>query len=149
MSAHDRATAPSGGRTVTPRILVVEDDPNVRGLLRTLLTAEGYEAAVAADGLAGLVQAAEHPPALILLDVMMPDLGGVRVIEEMRGDPALAGIPVVAITGRIELLPQLADLLGDRNVFPKPFAVEALLARLGEVTGGPDVQPGQTIHLPE
>ena len=51
------------------RILVVEDDPSVRGLLQTLLSAEGYDVVTASDGLAGLVKAAASPPALVLLDL--------------------------------------------------------------------------------
>ena len=119
------------------RVLVVEDDPSVRGLLHTLLSAEGYEVATASDGLAGLVKAASQPPALVLLDLMMPDLGGVRVLEEMRDDPELVDIPVIVVTGKIDAVPGMRELLGDDNVFLKPFAVSELLTRVGEVTGGP------------
>ena len=119
------------------RVLVVEDDPSVRGLLQTLLSAEGYEVATASDGLAGLVKATSSPPALVLLDLMMPDLGGVRVLEEMRDDPDLADIPVIVVTGKVDAVPGMRALLGEDNVFLKPFAVGELLARVGAVTGGP------------
>jgi len=121
----------------TVRILVVEDDPSVRGLLQTLLSAEGYDVTTASDGLAGLVKATSAPPALVLLDLMMPDLGGVRVLEEMREDPELADIPVIVVTGKVEAVPGMRDVLGRDNVFLKPFAVTELLARVGAVTGGP------------
>ncbi|MCW2615298.1 MAG: DNA-binding response regulator [Frankiales bacterium] len=120
------------------RVLVVEDDPSVRGLLQTLLSADGYEVATASDGLAGLVKATSQPPSLVLLDLMMPDLGGVRVLEEMRDDPELADIPVIVVTGKVDAVPGMRDLLGDDNVFLKPFSVAELLSRVGEVTGGPD-----------
>ena len=123
------------------RVLVVEDDPSVRGLLHTLLSAEGYEVATASDGLAGLVKAATTSPALILLDLMMPDLGGVRVLEELRHDPALAGTPVVVVTGKVDAVPAMAEVLGEDNVFVKPFAVAELLARVDEVTGVPEGTP--------
>jgi len=119
------------------RILVVEDDPSVRGLLQTLLSAEGYDVTTASDGLAGLVKATSAPPALVLLDLMMPDLGGVRVLQEMREDPELAGIPVIVVTGKVEAVPGMRDALGEDNVFLKPFSVLELLARVGAVTGGP------------
>ena len=119
------------------RILVVEDDPSVRGLLQTLLSAEGYEVATASDGLAGLVKVTAAPPALVLLDLMMPDLGGVRVLEEMRDDPELADIPVIVVTGKIDAIASMKELLGEDNVFLKPFAVAELLERVGDVTGGP------------
>ena len=119
------------------RVLVVEDDPSVRGLLHTLLSAEGYDVATASDGLAGLVKAASSQPALILLDLMMPDLGGVRVLEELQDDPDLAGTPVIVVTGKIDAVPGMRDLLGEERVFLKPFAVAELLARVADITGGP------------
>ncbi|MBC7373469.1 MAG: response regulator transcription factor [Frankiales bacterium] len=121
------------------QVLVVEDDPSVRGLLQTLLSAEGYEVQTASDGLAGLVKATSSPPAVVLLDLMMPDLGGVRVLEEMRDDPELADIPVIVVTGQVDAVPGMRALLGEDNVFIKPFAVAELLARVGEVTGGPEL----------
>ena len=119
------------------QVLVVEDDPSVRGLLQTLLTAEGYEVATASDGLGGLGKAAASPPALVLLDLMMPDLGGVRVLEELRIDPVLSAIPVIVVTGKEEAVPDMRAQLGEDNVFLKPFAVGELLTRVGAVTGGP------------
>ena len=119
-----------------PRVLVVEDDPSVRGLLETLLTAEGYEVATASDGLAGLVKASAQRPALMLLDLMMPDLGGIRVLEELREDPELADIPVVVVTGKIDAVAGLRALLGENSVFTKPFVVAELLDRVHEITGG-------------
>ncbi len=119
------------------RVLVVEDDPSVRGLLQTLLSTEGYEVSTASDGLAGLVKAASTSPGLVLLDLMMPDLGGARVLEEMRADPALAQVPVVVVTGQLDAVPAMQQALGEPNVFVKPFGVRELLARVREVTGGP------------
>ncbi|MBV9487651.1 MAG: response regulator transcription factor [Frankiaceae bacterium] len=123
----------------TPHVLVVEDDPSVRGLLQTLLTAEGYDVATASDGLAGLVKASRRKPSLILLDLMMPDLGGIRVLEEMGGDPALADVPVIVVTGKLDAIPAMVEQLGEESVFAKPFSVAELLARVAEVTGGPIV----------
>jgi two-component system OmpR family response regulator len=127
--------------TSTPHVLVVEDDPSVRGLLQTLLAAEGYDVATASDGLAGLVKASTRRPSLILLDVMMPDLGGLRVIEELGSDPSLSGVPVIVVTGKIDAVPDLVAQLGEASVFAKPFGVAELLARVAEVTGGPAVSP--------
>ncbi|MCU1593400.1 MAG: DNA-binding response regulator [Frankiales bacterium] len=119
------------------RVLVVEDDPSVRGLLHTLLSAEGYDVVTASDGLAGLVKAAATKPALMLLDLMMPDLGGARVLEEIRDDPELSETPVIVVTGKIDAVPGMREVLGDDHVFVKPFAVAELLARVAEITGGP------------
>lgn len=120
-----------------PHVLVVEDDPSVRGLLQTLLASEGYDVETASDGLSGLVKASQQRPALILLDLMMPDLGGIRVLEELRGDPAMVDVPVIVVTGKLEAIPALAAEIGEASVFAKPFGVAELLARVAEVTGGP------------
>ena len=119
------------------RVLVVEDDPNVRGLLQTLLEVEGYAVVTASDGMDGLGQAAASSPALVLLDLVMPDLGGARVLERLRDDPVLSQIPVIVVTGHEDALPDVRSQLGADNVFLKPFAVAELLARVGAVTGGP------------
>lgn len=120
-----------------PLVLVVEDDPSVRGLLQTLLAAQGYRVAAADDGPAGLVRASAAPPALILLDLMMPDLGGLRVLDELRGDRRLAQVPVVVVTGMVDAVPGLKADLGEDFVFAKPFSVAQLLSRVEQLTGGP------------
>jgi two-component system OmpR family response regulator len=124
---------------MSPHVLVVEDDPSVRGLLQTLLSAEGYDVATASDGLAGLVKASRKRPSLILLDLMMPDLGGLRVLEELGDDPHLADVPVIVVTGKLDAVPAMVDRLGEDSVFAKPFSVAELLARVADVTGGPSV----------
>ena len=119
----------------SPQVLVVEDDPSVRGLLDTLLTSEGYRVTTASDGVEALSEAAARRPAIILLDIVMPDLGGLRVLEEMQANPALSGVPVLVLTGRLEAIGALQDQLGADRVFSKPFGVEDLLARIAELTG--------------
>ena len=119
------------------QLLVVEDDPSVLGLLQTLLSTEGYQVATASDGLGGLVQATTSPPALVVLDLVMPDLGGVRVLETLREDPELADIPVIVVTGQVEAVPDMRQLLGEGNVFVKPFVIADLLGRVAQLTGGP------------
>jgi DNA-binding response OmpR family regulator len=126
---------PGPGSDPSPQVLVVEDDPSVRGLLDTLLTSEGYRVTTASDGIEGLSEAAAHRPAVILLDIVMPDLGGMRVLEEMQANPLLAGVPVLVLTGRLEAIGPLQDQLGADRVFSKPFGVEDLLARIAELTG--------------
>jgi two-component system OmpR family response regulator len=125
--------------TSAPHVLVVEDDPSVRGLLQTLLLAEGYDVATASDGLAGLLKATHRRPSLILLDLMMPDLGGVRVIEELGTDSNLANVPIIVVTGKLDAVPEMEAALGEDSVFTKPFSVADLLARVADVTGGPSL----------
>ena len=118
-----------------PQVLVVEDDPSVRGLLDTLLSSEGYRVVTASDGIGWLHEAVACQPAVILLDLMMPDLGGLRVLEELHLNPAIADVPVLVLTGRVEAIPALEDQLGRDRVFSKPFGVADLLSRIAELTG--------------
>ena len=95
------AAAPSASRAPrreAPRVLVVDDDPTVRELMERYLTKEGFDVLTAAGGLEGLAQARAAHPAAITLDVVMPDLDGWTVLAALKGDPALADIPVVLVT---------------------------------------------------
>ena len=85
---------PRSGPAESP-ILVVDDDPTVRDLMRQFLEREGFAVVTAAGGREGLQLAREIQPAAITLDVMMPDLDGWTVLAAIKGDPELAGIPVV------------------------------------------------------
>ena len=80
------------------KILVVEDNEQNRILMRQILTYHGYEVLEAADGLTGLEMARAHMPALILLDIQMPVMNGFMVIRELRNNPELRKIKVIAVT---------------------------------------------------
>jgi PAS domain S-box-containing protein len=81
-------------------VLVVEDDPTTREMLRRMLAKEGWSVAVAANGREGLAQVAAEPPQLILLDLMMPELDGFGFVAELRRNPAWQAIPVVVVTAK-------------------------------------------------
>ncbi|MFO0758249.1 MAG: hybrid sensor histidine kinase/response regulator [Byssovorax sp.] len=81
-----------------PRILHIEDDPANRLLVRKLLQNAGYEVIDAADGLEGVRLALAEPPDLVLVDLNIPGLDGFEVALRLRGEPALSGVPIVAIT---------------------------------------------------
>jgi CheY-like chemotaxis protein len=80
------------------KILVVEDNEQNRILMRQILTYHGYDVLEAADGLTGLEMARAHTPALILLDIQMPVMNGFMVIRELRNNPELGKIKVIAVT---------------------------------------------------
>lgn len=77
-------------------ILVIDDDPGVREMLRLVLTAEGYEVRAAADGVAGIASVKESPPSLVILDVSMPGASGTEVLESLRR--LHPGLPVFFLT---------------------------------------------------
>jgi CheY-like chemotaxis protein len=79
-------------------ILIADDQPDVVGLVRALLEWEGYAVIEAADGTDALVQAQTQKPDLIVMDVRMPKMSGLEVLELLRADPALVDIPVVMLS---------------------------------------------------
>ena len=117
-----------------PRVLVVEDDPEIVRLLTTLLELDGFEVEVAEDGLEGLVKQQLRRPDVALVDIMMPEVDGLRVlkqlIEEGDGQPA---VPVIVITGSPDGARRSRELIGPDNVFQKPFDTEALMDRVRAV----------------
>jgi two-component system phosphate regulon response regulator PhoB len=84
------------------RVLIVDDDPDIRALVMYRLTASGYDVICADDGETGLAAAREHAPDLVLVDWMMPRLTGVEMCSRLRADPAIARIPVVLLTARTD-----------------------------------------------
>jgi len=81
-------------------ILIVEDDPSLRELLHRSLDKSGWEAIEAPDGRAALVQIAKRRPSLILLDLMLPELNGVQVIDELHATPEGQSIPIIVLTAK-------------------------------------------------
>jgi two-component system, OmpR family, KDP operon response regulator KdpE len=110
------------------RVLVVDDEPQIRRALRTSLEAHGYEVATAGTGEEGVLAAAETAPDLVLLDLGLPDLDGTEVIERVR---SFSDVPVVVLSVRDRQADKVAALdAGADDYVTKPFGVEELLARL-------------------
>jgi two-component system cell cycle response regulator DivK len=80
------------------RILVVEDQEDLRGVLRDLFTSSGYIVMEAADGAAGIARAKSDRPDIILMDIQMPVIDGYEATRQIKADPSLARIPVVAVS---------------------------------------------------
>lgn len=116
-------------------ILLVEDDASVRELLKVLLEVEGYAIIEARDGLEGLEKAGGLKPDLMILDLMMPEVDGERVINQLRSQPATSHLPIIVVSGRYEALERCRDLIGTENVFAKPFEPVKLLDRVGSLVG--------------
>jgi two-component system, cell cycle response regulator DivK len=83
---------------MTKRILVVEDQEDLRGVLRDLLSGSGYEMLEAKDGQAGVDQAKAERPDLILMDIQMPVMDGYEATRQIKTDPDLKSIPIVAVS---------------------------------------------------
>ena len=121
-------------------ILIIEDDDILRSLVADWLELAGYRVRVAADGRAGLAAVDDHPPALVVTDICMPDTGGAAVIAEIkRRRPAL---PVIAISARFRcrqgLAPEEAIALGAARTLAKPFKRTEMVAAVADLVGSPN-----------
>ena len=113
------------------KVLIVDDEPNIVISLEFLLKKEGFEVAVAADGEEALAKVAAFAPAIVLLDVMMPKKSGYEVCQQLKADPATAGVKVVMLTAKgreSEVAKGLA--LGADAYLTKPFSTKDLVARV-------------------
>ena len=111
------------------RILVIDDDPAVTSLLKRGLSYEGFAVDTAKSGVEGLTIAREHPSDLVILDVMMPGLGGFEVLQRLRA--ADEHLPVLMLTARDAPADQVQGLeSGADDYVVKPFTFEVLLARV-------------------
>jgi DNA-binding response OmpR family regulator len=112
----------------SPRVLIVEDDADIAGVLRRSLDKEGYEVRVAADGEAALEQSGVFEPDAVVLDLGLPKLDGVEVCRRLRED---GDVPILVLTARDALESRVAGLdAGADDYVVKPFEREELLARL-------------------
>jgi DNA-binding response OmpR family regulator len=117
------------------RVLVVEDETDVAGLLRFNLAREGYEVVLAGDGADALRQARERRPDVVLLDIMVPHLNGWEVCRRLREEPETAAVPVIMVTGRAEEGDKVLGFeVGADDYVTKPFSIRELLARIRAVT---------------
>jgi two-component system, OmpR family, alkaline phosphatase synthesis response regulator PhoP len=112
------------------RVLIIEDDPPLCLAMTKALQAVGFDVAVARTGLAGLEAALADPPDVVLLDVMLPQMNGYEVLEQLRArDPDL---PIVMITAKGEELDKVRGLrLGADEYVVKPIGIAELQARVG------------------
>jgi two-component system, cell cycle response regulator DivK len=128
------------------RILIVDDDPTIRSVLEAFLEDEGFSTVVAANGRDAVEQARAEPPALILMDLMMPVLSGVDASRQLKADPLTADVPIIAMSAGFILRGSVDELLAD-SIISKPFDLDALIAtirttlRRAEQIGTSDLRP--------
>jgi two-component system KDP operon response regulator KdpE len=120
------------------KILIVEDDPDIRKGMSVRLKASGYDTFVASDVVTSVIMARKHVPDLIILDLGLPAGDGFLVIERLKIIPALALIPIIIVSGRTGLPNQeLAVEAGVKAFLQKPVDNAELLAVIRKTLGGP------------
>ena len=133
---------------MTRTILVVDDEPRIVEIARDYLQQAGFRALTAGDGDRALAVARAERPSLIVLDLMLPGLDGLDVMRALRRDPALADIPVIMLTARVEEADKLVGLeLGADDYLTKPFSPRELVARVRAVLRRTEAKPSPTAVL--
>lgn len=123
------------------RVLVIDDDADVRTLCRLNLTWDGHEAIEAAAGAEGLALVLSEAPDAVLLDIMMPNVDGLEVLHRIRETAETADLPVVLMSARVRLEDQIEGLsAGADGYITKPFAPSDLSEAL---EGAKDLDPAQ------
>jgi DNA-binding response OmpR family regulator len=116
------------------RILVVEDDPDIAGLIVHYIEKAGWEPHLVTSGSDVLRQAREQLPACVVLDLMLPGMDGLEVCRALRADQATAAVPIIMLTARAEESDRIVGLeLGADDYLAKPFSAGELVARIRAV----------------
>jgi two-component system catabolic regulation response regulator CreB len=114
-----------------PRVLIVEDEPGIADTLQYALRTDGFDPAWVATGEEALAQLRAQPPALVILDVGLPDISGFEVFKRLR---EIADVPVIFLTARSDEIDRVVGLeLGADDYVPKPFSPRELVARVRSI----------------
>lgn len=132
----------------TVRVLIIEDDPTVAEVVARYLQREGYGVEIVSDGAVGLQRALVSLPDLVVLDLMLPSIGGLEVCRRLRSE---APVPIIMLTARGEEADRITGLeLGADDYVAKPFSPRELTARVKAVlrrASGPLPEPGEQTTL--
>ena len=121
------------------RILVVEDEENIRRMVTLTLTSEGYEIIEAVHGLMGYSKAVSEQPQLILMDLNMPVMDGLAALSKLKGNPDTEKIPVIILTGRIDAASERECMqAGAIDYIKKPWGGQELEDRVAMALNYPD-----------
>ncbi len=117
-------------------LLIVDDEDGVRSLVRMTLDSDNYRILEACDGSEALTVARESHPDLMLLDVMLPDLSGIEICRELKGDPAMGSTSIVMLTAKAQRSDvDEAEGAGADGYFTKPFSPIALMRKVESILG--------------
>jgi CheY-like chemotaxis protein len=116
----------------TRRVLVVEDEPAIRGLVSMLLESEGYVVDSASDGQDALAKVRRQPPDALVVDLDLPILNGCDLVLACRADQETRRLPIIAVSGMIGS--HMTRDLDIQGFLPKPFSLDTLLDLLRDVT---------------
>jgi len=146
----DASAKAAGAGQARRRVLVADDNADMRGYVQRLLEERGYQVEVAADGAQALAQASRDPPDLILSDVMMPGLDGFALIERLRAQDATRTLPVILLSARAGEEARIEGLnAGAEDYVVKPFSARELFARVDSAIKLADTRRAAAAQLRE
>lgn len=130
----DRYFTPIPGEPLTQSVLIVDDEPMARTLLRLMLVRAGFNVFEAEDGFDALEKVRKNQPDVVLLDVMMPGMDGFAVCETLRGEASTADLPVIMLSAKTDLESMNKGLrVGATKYLTKPISPEELTQQVREV----------------
>ena len=131
-----------------PKILIVDDEPDALEILGFKLKEAGYAPLFAKDGSRAIVAAREEQPALIVLDLMLPEVDGLEVCRVLRRDPETAAIPILMLTARASEVDRVVGLeIGADDYVTKPFSPRELVLRIGKLLTRTKVPDAALAHV--
>ncbi|UCE87515.1 MAG: response regulator [Deltaproteobacteria bacterium] len=134
---------------MSPRILVVDDEPDLLELVRVNLEKSGFEVETAVSGREALAIARRTPPDLIVLDLMLPDVPGTEICRTIRAEPSISGLPIIMLTAKSDEIDRVVGFeLGADDYVTKPFSPRELTLRVRAVLRrrGQDPSPRRLEH---
>jgi len=118
------------------RVLVVDDNPDSLTIMRTILETRGFTVVVASNGAQALERLQEEPPDVVLLDVMMPEISGIQVLQQIKEDTRTGRVPVILVTAKTHDDDVLSGYqFGADYYITKPFTAKQLLYGINLVLG--------------
>jgi two-component system phosphate regulon response regulator PhoB len=130
------------------RILIIEDEQDLAGLIEYNLRAAGFEPEISNTGAGGLARARARAPELVLLDLMLPDIAGSEVLRMLKSDAELRKVPVVIVSARGQETDRIQGLeMGADDYVVKPFSVRELMLRVKAVLRRADADEGPATQL--
>jgi DNA-binding response OmpR family regulator len=119
---------------VASEVLVVEDEPDIRNLIALHLARDGFRCRTAATGLEALRAVKAHPPDLVILDLMLPEMDGLEICRRLRQERDTAAVPIIMLTAKSDEVDRVLGLeMGADDYMAKPFSPKELVARVRAV----------------
>jgi len=113
------------------KIVIIEDEPDITGLVTHYLEKENYRVTAVRDGAKGLQQVKSDPPDLLILDIMLPEIDGLEICRRVRSDSKVAALPIIMLTAKGEETDRIVGLeVGADDYLTKPFSPKELVARV-------------------